>query len=87
MAKVVSIFNLELFHFQVLSSFALILLVLPHSNADAAQLFSMVRKIETEECQQLDPSTVCNLLSAKINNNKPYYSNAHLINVMIAYYH
>ena len=29
----------------------------------------MVRKIETGERRRLDPSTVCDLLSAKINND------------------
>ena len=54
-----------------------ILLVLPHSNADPERLFSMVRKIETVERRQLDTSTVCDLLSVKINNDKPCYLNSH----------
>ena len=80
MANVTSITNLEVYRFGTLSSFAQILLILPHSNADPERLFSMVRKIETEERRQLDPSTVCDLLSVKINNDQPCYLNKHLIN-------
>ena len=80
MAKVTSVMNLEVFRFGTLSSLAQVLLVLPHSNADPERLFSMVRKIETEERRQLDSSTVCDLLSVKINNDKPCYLNSHLIN-------
>ena len=62
MANVTSITNSEVW------SFAQILLIRPYSNADPERLFSMVRKIETEERRQLDPSTVCDLLSVKINH-------------------
>ena len=80
MAEVKSVTNLEVYRFGTLSSFAQVLLVLPHSNADPERLFSMVRKIETEARGNLDPSTVCDLLSVKINNDTPCYSNSHLIN-------
>ena len=80
MAKVQSVMDLEVRRFGVLSNFAQVLLILPHSNADPERLFSMVRKIETEERGKLDPSTVCDLLSVKINNDKPCYLNSHLIN-------
>ena len=75
MAEVKSVTNLEVYRFGTLSSFAQVLLVLPHSNADPERLFSMVRKIETEARGNLDPSTVCDLLSVKINNDTPCYSN------------
>ena len=39
----------------------------------------MVKKIETDQRKQLDPSTVCDLLSVKINNDNPCYSNRPLI--------
>ena len=58
---------------------AKILLVLPHSNADPERLFSMVRKIETEHRKRLDPSTICDLLSTKINNDNVCYDNKHLV--------
>ena len=48
-------------------------------DADPERLFSVVRKIESEEQRQLDVSTVCDLLSVKINNDNPCYSNKHLI--------
>ena len=80
MAEVHSVMDLKVYHFGVLSSFAQILLVLPHSNADPERLFSMVRKVETEERRQLDPSTVCDLFNVKKNNDKPCFSNKHLIN-------
>ena len=52
-----------------------VLRVLLHSNIDPEHFFSIVRKIETEETQQLDPSTVC---AVKINNDKPGYSTKYL---------
>lgn len=42
---------------------------LPASNADSERTFSMVRKIDTEEQNQLEKSTVAALLSMKININ------------------
>ena len=33
----------------------------------------MVRKIETEEQRQLDPSTMCDLLTIKISNDQTCY--------------
>ena len=65
--------------FGTLSQLAKMLLVLPHSNADPERLFSMVRKIETEQRKRLDPSTVCDLLSTKINNDTVCYDNNHLM--------
>ena len=50
--------------FEIWAQFAQVILVIPHSNVDPEHFFSMVRKIETEEIQQLDPSTVCDV---KIN--------------------
>ena len=70
-----SITNLESFSFDYLSKLAQTLLVFPHSrsNADPDRLCSMERKIETEEHTQLDPSTVSDTLSVKLNNDEPYY--------------
>ena len=65
--------------FGSLSKLAKILLVLSHSNVDPERLFSMVRKIETEHRRCLDPMTVCDLLSTKINNDNACYDNKHLI--------
>ena len=45
------------------------LLVLPHSNADPERLFSMVRKIDTEQRGNLSPSTVQDLISVKMNTD------------------
>ncbi|KAJ7341619.1 hypothetical protein JRQ81_005941, partial [Phrynocephalus forsythii] len=47
------------------------LLCLPHSNASSERVFSMVRKIVTENRMSLDNSTVCALLSCKINHSGP----------------
>ena len=79
MAEVRSVTDSETFRYSVLSKLAKILLILPHSNADPERLFSMVRKIETDQRKQLDPSTVCDLLSVKINNDNPCYSNQPLM--------
>ena len=50
-----------------LTSFCKILLVLPHSTADPERLFSIIGKVDTSQRSSLLPSTVCNILSAKIN--------------------
>ena len=39
----------------------------------------MVRKIETEQRKHLDPSTVRDLLSIKLNNYTPCFENEHLM--------
>jgi hypothetical protein len=38
----------------------------------------MVRKIETEERRNIDPTTVCDLLSVKNNSDKLSYMSEHL---------
>ena len=55
------------------------LLVLPHSIADPKRVFGMVRINCTEQKLQLDPSTVCDLLSVKNNNDYPCYDNKSLM--------
>ncbi|KAJ7317078.1 hypothetical protein JRQ81_003240, partial [Phrynocephalus forsythii] len=47
------------------------LLCILHSNASSERVFSMVRKIVTENRISLDNSTVCALLSCKINHSDP----------------
>ena len=79
MAEVKLVTDEESFRFGMLSRVAKVLLILPHSNADPERLFSMVRKIETELRKQLDPSTVCDLLSVKVNNDNPCYGNKPLL--------
>ena len=68
MSEVRSVTDSEIYRFQYLSQLAKTLLVLPHSNADPERLFSMVRKIETEERRNLNPTTVCDLRSIMINS-------------------
>ena len=63
----------------MLSQLAKTLLVLPHSNADPERIFSMVRKIESEERGRLGTDTVSSLLSYKMNNSTPCFENAHLM--------
>ncbi|KAF7198990.1 transcript variant X6 [Nothobranchius furzeri] len=48
------------------------LLCIPHSNASSERV-SMVRKIVTENRTSLDNSTLCALLSSKINHSGPAY--------------
>ena len=78
MAEVKLVTDICTLHFGILSRLAKVLLVLPHSNADPESLFSMIRKISTEQRLQLDPSTVSDLLSVKINNDHPCYDNKSL---------
>ena len=59
--------NTSQLRFGTLSTLAKVLLVLPHANADPERLFSMVNKVETDQRGRLLPSTVENLLKAKIN--------------------
>ena len=78
-AEVHSVTDSETCRFGTLARLAKILLVLPHSNADPERLFSKVRKIETDQRKLLDVSTLCDLLSVKLNNDNPCYDNQALI--------
>ena len=49
------------------------LLSIPHSNASSERVFSMVRKIVTENRMSLDNTTVSALLSCKINYSGPVH--------------
>ena len=69
MSEVKCVSDHESTRFSVLSQLAKRVLVFPHSNADPERLFSMVKKIVTDQRKSLDHSKVCNLLSAKINNS------------------
>ncbi|XP_048237948.1 uncharacterized protein LOC125372340 [Haliotis rufescens] len=60
--------------FKYLSALAIKLCLIPNSNADTERLFSMVKKIKTEGRSELDNSTVCALLSCKVNCKDPCYS-------------
>ena len=62
-----------------LASLVKILKVLPHSNADPERLFSMVQKIETENCTQLKPETTCHLLRVKMNDSSPCHASRDLL--------
>lgn len=42
---------------------------IPNSNADCERVFSMVKKIHTEHRASLDNSTLCDLLTTKINSD------------------
>ena len=59
----------------IFSRLGKVLLFLPHLIVDQEILFSMVRKISIEWRLQVDPSTVCDLLSVKICNDYPCYDN------------
>ena len=64
--------------FAHLSGLCKVLLVLPHSTADEEYLFSMIRKIETDQCSSLSPSTVCSLLSFKIKTDQECFRSEEL---------
>ena len=55
--------------FSNLSRLCKTLLVLPHSNADTEQLFSMVQKVQTEHRGSLNPSIVQYLMRVKMNTD------------------
>ncbi|XP_052072307.1 uncharacterized protein LOC127710472 [Mytilus californianus] len=46
---------------------------IPNSNADYERVFSMVKKIHTEHRSSLDNSTLCDLLTTKINSDCACY--------------
>ena len=52
------------------------LLCIPHSNACSERVFSMVRKIVTENRMSLDNTTVCALRSCKVNHSGPAHKYA-----------
>ena len=57
--------------FKNLAQLMMALLCIPHSNASSERVFSMVRKIVTENRTRRDNSTLCSLLSCKINDTGP----------------
>lgn len=59
--------------FKYLSKLAKCLLALPHSNADTERVFSIVRKIVTDLRTEMDQSTLCPLLSCKLNSDIECY--------------
>lgn len=65
-------------HFGHLAGFCKVLLVLPHSTADPERLFSTIVKIETSHRSSLLASTVCNILSVKLNIDKACYESKEL---------
>ena len=79
MSKVKLVTVISTHKFGTLAVLAKTLLVLPHSNADPERLFSMVRKIETEQRKNLDPSTVCDLLIVELNIATSCFDNEHLM--------
>ena len=70
--------NTEEKRFEQLSRLCKVLLVLPHSTADAERLFSMIKKIETDQRSCLSPATVRNLLSMKINTHHSCFQTSQL---------
>ena len=59
--------------FPLLSKLATAMLTIPNSNADCERVFSMIRKIQTDYRSDMDKSTLCSLLCAKINATETCY--------------
>ena len=59
--------------FPLLSTVMTTLSALAHSNADSERVFSMCRKIHTEQRSELGNDTMKGLLSSKINTDNPCY--------------
>ena len=55
--------------FPNLSQLAKCILALPVSNAETERVFSVVRKIVTDYQTQMDQSTLCALISCKLNSD------------------
>jgi hypothetical protein len=60
--------------FPMLSKFVRAMIIIPNSNADCERIFSMVKKIQTDTWSRLNNSTVCALLTVKVNNTKQCHS-------------
>ena len=61
--------------FTRLSRIAMLILVLPHSNAEEERVFSMVRKNKTAFRANLDPKgTLSSILTIKLANSQPAHS-------------
>ena len=57
-----------------MSKLALECVVLPNSNADCERIFSVLKKIQTEEHRsELANDTICSLICAKQNQNMECY--------------
>lgn len=61
-----------------LANFCKLLLVLPHSTADPERLFSMIGKVDTSQRSSLHASTVCDVLSVKLNVDEDCYQSKEL---------
>lgn len=70
--------NSEEKRFPQLSNLCKVLLVLPHSTADAEQLFSIIKKIETDQRGSLSPTKIHYLLSMKMNTNYACFQSSQL---------
>ena len=58
--------------FVMLSKIAMLVLVIPHSNAEEERIFSMVRKNKTAFRPSLDPKgTLSTILTIKLGHDKP----------------
>ena len=62
-----------------LTVFCKTLLILPQSTADLERLFSMIGKVDTSQRSSLLPSTVCDILSIKINHNQECFKTNELV--------
>ena len=70
--------NSEEKRFAQLSNLCKVLLVLPHSTADAERLFSIIKKIETDQRSSLSQMTIHYLLSMKMNTNYTCFQSSQL---------
>ena len=61
-----------------LSNLCKLLLVFPHSTADPERLFSIISKVDTSQRSSLLPSTVCDILSVKLNVDQDCYQSKEL---------
>lgn len=62
-----------------LAAFCKTLLVLPHSIADPERLYDRKNKIDISQRSSLLPSTVCNVLSVKMNHDLECFRTNELI--------
>lgn len=86
LGKYNKVFHLSL-RFSNLAALMKAMLCIPHSNASSERSFSMVKKILTENRMSMDNSTLCALMSCKINYTAPGYKYAPSNKVLAAAKH
>ena len=61
------------YQYKTLSKLAKACCILPTSNADTERMFSILKKIQTDQRSELNIATICELITAKQNQDIPCF--------------